>query len=145
MRKGWAFTRFPVCAQEGDSSLYEHGLGTAAAEEGGHRKIFYSQISTPAPSMETPSFVLSISLIKHPPPASKYIHSRNAVNGSIFRSLSPEILCKRTLGTKKDSHQPRSQQTAVLAENQPRHTLPHTPHPEVPLVFSARDNLQLLV
>lgn len=108
-------------------------------------KSFTPKYPPPAPSMEIPSFVLSISLIKHPPPASKYIHSRNAVNGSIFRSLSPEILCKGTLGTKKDSHQPRSQQTAVLAENQPRHTLPHTPHPEVPLVFSVKDNLQLLV
>lgn len=75
---------------------------------GVYRKILYFQIFPPTP-VEMPSFGLSISIIKHPLPASKYIHSHNAANGSIFRSPYPEILCKGTLGT-KDSHQPHSQQ-----------------------------------
>lgn len=94
--------------------------------------------------MEIPSFGLSISLIKHPPPASKYIYSRNAVNGSIFRSLC-SATCKGTLGTKEDCRQPHSQQTAVLADNYLRLTLPRTPHPAGPPVFSVRDNILKLV
>lgn len=47
-----------------------------------------------------------MSLIKHPLPASKYIHPCNAFNGSIFRSPSPETICEGKLGTQTDCHQP---------------------------------------
>lgn len=82
----------PLSCQEMAFHSVNMALGQQLLNWRDHKKKLYSQIFSPPP-VEIPSFALSLSLVKHPLPVNRHIHSCKAVNGSIFRSPSPDT-CK---------------------------------------------------